>query len=76
MENIDNSIIELWGRAFSRAREGLDEEQVKRFVYELLSEYHLLTRHPEHTSVFAKLNDGNENHDEWSDWLWKENSTV
>lgn len=51
----NNSIIELWGRAFTKAREGLDKEQVKSFVYELLSENHLLTRQQERLSRFNQL---------------------
>jgi len=51
----NDSIIELWGRAFTRARQGLDEEQVKSFVYELLSENHLLTRQQERLSLFNQL---------------------
>ncbi len=68
VENSDNNgIIELWGRAFTKAKGGLDEEQVKSFVYELLSECHLLTKRQEHLSPFSKLAERDESYSEWSD---------
>ena len=65
VENSDNSsIIELWGRAFTKAKEGLDEERVKSFVYELLSENHLLTRQQERLSRFSQLAERDVNYSE------------
>lgn len=49
------SVVELWGREFNLARNGLDEEQVVSFVNELIGERDLLIQRVEHLSALTKL---------------------
>ena len=68
VENSDNNgIIELWGRVFAKAKGGLDEEQIQSFLYELISECHLLTRRQEQLSLFSQLAERDESYSGRSD---------
>lgn len=51
----NNGVVELWGREFKKARDGLDEEQVVSFVNELMNEHETLLKHAEHLSSLTKL---------------------
>lgn len=49
------SVVELWGREFNLARNGLDEEQVVSFVNELIGEREILIQRVEHLATLTKL---------------------
>jgi len=48
-------MVELWGREFNLAKNGLDEAQIVSFVNELISERDQLIRRAEHLSTLTKL---------------------
>lgn len=48
-------IIELWGRAFKRSKNGLDEEQVVSFVNELISQRDTLVQRQQHIELLNQL---------------------
>jgi hypothetical protein len=48
-------IVELWGREFTLAKNGLEEAQVVSFVNELIGERDLLSKRLEHMSSLTKL---------------------
>jgi vacuolar-type H+-ATPase subunit E/Vma4 len=47
--------VELGGRKFKRAKNGLDEEEVTSFISELISERDMLIKHQEHLSSLSRL---------------------
>jgi len=49
------NVVELWGREFNLARNGLDEAQIVSFVNELISERDQLIRQAEHLAMLTKL---------------------
>jgi len=49
------SVIELWGREFNLAKNGLDEAQVVSFINELISQRDTLVQREEHLSSLTKL---------------------
>jgi cell division septum initiation protein DivIVA len=51
----NNGIVELWGREFKKAKNGLDEEQVVSFINELMNKYETLRSRTEHLSSLTKL---------------------
>jgi len=48
-------MVELWGREFNLAKNGLDEAQIVSFVNELMSERDQLMRQAEHLTALTKL---------------------
>ena len=48
-------MVELWGREFNLAKNGLDETQIVSFVNELMSERDQLMRQAEHLATLTKL---------------------
>jgi len=52
-DNFDT--VELGGRKFKRAKNGLDEEEVASFISELIGERDMLIKHQEHLSSLSKL---------------------
>ena len=47
--------VELWGRKFKRAKDGLDGEEVASFVNELITERDRLIKQQEHLASLTKL---------------------
>lgn len=48
-------MVELWGREFNLAKNGLDETQIVSFVNELMNERDQLMRQAEHLATLTKL---------------------
>lgn len=53
--NAKKGVVELWGRKFNIAKEGLDEAQVAPFVNDLISERDMLVQRVERCSSLTKL---------------------
>jgi F0F1-type ATP synthase membrane subunit b/b' len=51
----NNGVVELWGREFKKAKDGLDEQQVVSFVSELINKHEALLKRTEHLSSLTKL---------------------
>ena len=51
----DGKVVELWGREFRRATNGLDEAQVVSFISELISQQDISMQSVEHLSSLTKL---------------------
>ena len=53
--NKKNGTIELWGREFKKAGEGLDKAEVVSFVNDLMKKHEALLKRAEHLSSLTKL---------------------
>jgi cell division initiation protein len=53
--NKNNGVIELWGREFKKAGEGLDQGQVESFIEELMKKHDALLKRTEHLTSLTKL---------------------
>jgi len=49
------SVVELWGREFNLAKNGLSQAQIVSFVNKLISERDLLAQKVEHITSLTKL---------------------
>jgi len=53
--NKRNGVVELWGREFKKAAEGLDKAEVVSFVTELIKKNETLLKRAEHLASLTKL---------------------
>ena len=54
-KNGNKDVVELWGREFDLAKNGLNEAQIVPFVNELIGERDQLVQSMEHLSSLTKL---------------------